>query len=85
MKYRVGDWIIENAYGLKGTVSNVWDNGVTAKFGEMTAMRKFEHIQLAPLVLQQDDIETMIELALATKDEDWFRELTSRMGVDVNG
>lgn len=34
-----------------------------------------------PLVLSKDELEYMIELALATHDKEWFNELTQKMEV----
>jgi hypothetical protein len=83
--YKEGDWIIESMYGLLGTVSNVWPDGVTAKFGGMTAIRKNENISLATLDITDEDLLAMQHLALETGDYDWFCELGARMGVDVHG
>lgn len=80
-----GDWIIETVYGLLGTISNVWPDGVTAKFGGMTAIRKNENITLAPLNITDEDLLAMKYLALETNDKEWYQELSARMGVNVNG
>lgn len=83
--YKEGDWIIENAYGLLGTVSSVWPDGVTARFGGMTAVRKNENTSLAPLDITDEDLLAMKYLALETNDKEWYQELSARMGVNVNG
>ncbi|MBO0959538.1 hypothetical protein J1P26_07300 [Neobacillus sp. MM2021_6] len=83
--YRSGDWIIESAHGLTGTVLHVWPDGVTARFGGMTAIRANHQIRLAPLDIQQEDLLAMQHLAVETGDEEWFREIGERLGVGVNG
>lgn len=84
--YREGSWIIDKKYGGDvGTVSNVFLDGVTARFGNRVAIRTFEDIELAPLNIQQEDMAAMIDLALATNDKDWFSELVKKMGVEIHG
>lgn len=83
--FKEGDWIVENIYGLLGTVSKVWPDGVTARFGEMAAIRKNENISLAPMDITDEDFLAMKYLALDTDDKEWYQELSARMGVKVNG
>lgn len=83
--FKEGDWIIERAYKLLGTVLKVWPTGVTAKFGEMTAIRSFEHIQLAPLDIQEEDLLAMQHLAVNTGDYQWFCEISERIGEIAHG
>lgn len=83
--FKEGDWIIENIYGLLGMVLHVWPDGVTARFGGMTAIRRNENISLAPLDINDEDLLAMKYLALETDDKDWYQELSTRIGVKVNG
>lgn len=79
--FKEGDWIIDKKYGgVVGTVSNVFLDGVTARFGNMAVIRTFENIELAPLDIKPEDVASMIDLALLTKDHEWFSELTRRAG-----
>jgi hypothetical protein len=75
---REGDWILDKDTGRLGNVIKVFSYGVTARFDGMTATRKYEEIELAPLDMQAEDVKEMLDLALQTKDEEWFRELTSK-------
>jgi hypothetical protein len=83
--YREGDWVIDKISSTLGNVIRVYTDGVTARFGGMSAIRKNEDIELASLDIQKDDIESMVDMALQTNDREWFAELTERLGVEVHG
>lgn len=83
--YKPGDWIIDGGSGQLGTVCKVFTDGISAKFGGMTAIRKMENIHRAPLDIQQEDLLAMQHLAVETGDEQWFREIGERMGAEVLG
>lgn len=79
MKFFDGAWVIDKTHGMTGYVLRVFPDGVTARFGEMTAIRKNENVELAPLDLCTEDFKDMMELALMTKDFDWAHELHRQM------
>lgn len=81
--YTEGQWIIDKKYKLLGTVTRVFPDGVTVRYGGLAAIRHNDHVEPAPLDIQQEDIASMIDLALATKDEQWFTELTQRLEAKV--
>lgn len=83
--YKEGDWIIEKLYGLSGVVLRVFPDGVTARFGDMTALRANINIELAPLEILEEDLLSMQHLAVETGDYKWFCELGERIGVGMHG
>jgi hypothetical protein len=85
MRFQEGDWVVDKVHGLKGIVLRVYPDGVTAKFGGMTAIRKNENIELDPLDILDEDLLSMQHLAVEIGDSEWFCELGARMGVDVHG
>lgn len=78
-KHERGDWILDKDNGRLGNVIRVFSEWVSAKFGGMTAIKKFEEIELAPVDIHAEDVNEMLEIALQTKDEEWFRELISKL------
>lgn len=74
-----GAWIIDKKYGEIGTVSNVFEDGVTARFGNRVAIKTFQEVELAPMDIREEDYASLIDLALATNDREWFTSLTKRM------
>lgn len=74
-----GSWIVDKVYGEIGTVSRVFPDGVTAKFGNMVCIRKKINFELAPLDIQASDLKDMMELALETKDYEWAKSISQQM------
>ncbi|MBT2727864.1 hypothetical protein J7E63_13035 [Bacillus sp. ISL-75] len=85
MSYREGDWIIDKIHGLTGVVLRVFSDGVSARFGTMTAIRSNHNIELAPLDIRNDDLLVMQHLAVDTGDYDWFCKIGERMGAEMHG
>jgi hypothetical protein len=83
--FKAGDWIIDKIRGSLGTVVCVYTDGVSAKFGRMSAMKANLDIELAPLDIRQDDVIAMQHLAVEIGDKEWFTELGNRMGEKVHG
>jgi hypothetical protein len=83
--YREGECIIDKLSGRTGYVLRVYSDGVTARFGGMTAIRTFSDIEPAPIELQQEDLLTLQHLAVETGDKEWFMEIGQKMGVQVHG
>jgi hypothetical protein len=93
VKVKVGDWVKVRLWGyyLIGFVEYVWEDSVqiTKVFrvedGEVRRISQrqgtYDVSQVEPLPsdLHPDDIGTLIDIALDTKDEAWFRELTERV------
>jgi hypothetical protein len=83
--FKAGDWIIDKINGSLGTVVCVYTDGVTAKFGRMSAIKENSKIELAPLDIRQDDLIVMQHMAVETKDKEWFKDLGNRMGEKAHG
>lgn len=83
--FKEGDWIIDNACGLQGVVLRVFPDGITARFGGLTALRKNENVTMAPLDIQKEDLLAIQHLAVETGDYLWFCEISERIGVEMHG
>jgi hypothetical protein len=83
--FKEGDWIIDKEHGLHGNVLRVFPDGVTARFGGMTAIRANHNIELAPIDIQDEDLLAMQHLAVEIGDYEWFCELGTRLEVGVHG
>jgi hypothetical protein len=83
--YKEGDWIIDKKFGLPGVVLRVYPDGVTARFGGMTAIRANHNIEFAPVEIHDEDLHYMQHLAVETGDYEWFCELGARLGATISG
>jgi IDEAL domain len=80
---KVGDWIYDTGYKL-GTVAGFTNHGsvkikqffiVNEKPSVRTQFVDLETLKKAPVIV---DIETLIDMALDMKDEEWFYQLTRK-------
>jgi hypothetical protein len=76
MSYADGDWVIDKLSGAIGKVVKTHWTAVLVRFDGALVYRYPELLEAAPLDIQTEDIQDMIELAFMTKDEDWFMELS---------
>jgi hypothetical protein len=83
MSYSDGDWVIDKLSGSIGTVMKSHWTAVLVKFDKALVYRYPELLEAAPLDIQQEDIQEMIEIALMTGDKEWFMQLTDRMKESV--
>jgi hypothetical protein len=79
MGYDDGDWVVDKFSGAVGTVVKKHWTAVLVRFNGVVVYRYPDLLEAAPLDIQQEDIQDMIELALLTGDKEWFMELTERM------
>jgi hypothetical protein len=79
VSYGEGDWVVEIDTGRVGILRRKNWCEVSVRFGKAVALRYPEQVELAPLDIREDDIAAMIDLALATNDEEWFMDLTGRI------
>jgi hypothetical protein len=90
---QVGDWVKVKRWGYHfvGFVEYIWknsiqitnvlriENGEMQKIGQQPGTYHHSQVEPLPSDLHADDIGTLIDIALDTKDEEWFRELTERV------
>ena len=83
MDLKVGDWIFDAGYKL-GTVAGFFEHGsvkihqffiVNEKPSIRTQFVDLDTLKKAPVIV---DIETLVDMALDMKDEEWFYQLTRK-------
>ncbi|MEH7093970.1 hypothetical protein [Neobacillus vireti] len=85
MGYSEGDWVREIDTGRIGICKKKSWCEVSVRFGKAAALRYPEELELAPLDIQNEDLLAMQHLAVEIGDEQWFRELAQKMGVEQLG
>ncbi|MCM3651310.1 IDEAL domain-containing protein [Metabacillus litoralis] len=89
--FQLSEWVKDDS-GRLGYITGVHiDNQITARFirsaagYEMnsTAVKQSTEVKHAPLETtpSEDDLYFLINLSLDTNDEEWFKELTSKLPV----
>jgi hypothetical protein len=90
---QVGDWVKVKMWGyyLIGFVEYVWkesiqitkvfrvEDGKVQRISQRHGTYDPSQVEPLPCDIHPDDIGTLIDIALDTKDEEWFRELTERV------
>jgi uncharacterized protein YpiB (UPF0302 family) len=89
---QVGDWVKVKRWGYHfvGFVECIWKNSIQItnvlriENGEMQKIGQqpgtYHHSQVEPLQcdIHPEDLRTMIDIALDTRDKEWFEELMRR-------
>jgi hypothetical protein len=78
--YKTGEWVVELETGKLGYILRV-ENGVYLKvrFGKSIVLRHDSEVHRVPTIIYKENYHTLIDLALATNDKEWFEELNERM------
>lgn len=79
---KIGDWVkVKTIFGLfmYGYVTRIDGNFVEVKFTKgLLPNQTVERYKVKPWTIEESyiDYDSLIDLALLTRDEKWFRELT---------
>jgi hypothetical protein len=76
-----GEWVYETETGQLGTIRKIEGPYVTILVKDAVILRYIGDLRKSPVVLYQADIKALIELALQTKDKEWFTELSKQLKV----
>jgi hypothetical protein len=78
-KVKQGDWVTaENEAGEVFTGYVVQISGVTAGvyfMDDSFVPFKLDQLAVCPVYLKEEEVDTLIDLALLIKDKEWFEEL----------
>jgi hypothetical protein len=89
---QVGDWVRVRRWGyyMIGFVEYIWknsiqitnvlriENGEMQKIGQQPGTYDPSQVEPLPCDIHPDDIGTLIDIALDTRDKEWFEELMRR-------
>jgi uncharacterized protein YpiB (UPF0302 family) len=89
---QVGDWVKVKLFGyyLVGFVEYIWDDtvqitkvlrvsdGELERISQRSGIYDVSQMEPLPSDLKVEDLGALIDIALDTKDEQWFRELTDK-------
>jgi hypothetical protein len=80
-KMEPGDWVIEMETKRVGILKQIGLLTISIRFGNASAIRHPDLVELAPLDIREADLLAMQHLAVSTSDRDWFDELGGRLNV----
>jgi hypothetical protein len=78
-----GDWVMEMETKRVGILIQRQWHTVSIRFGNASAIRHPDLVELAPLDIREDDLLAMQHLAVSTGDRGWFDELGGRLKVSA--
>jgi hypothetical protein len=82
--YSEGDWVVEKNTGRVGILRRKHWCEVTVRFGDATAIRHPEEVELAPLDIRKEDILDLQCLTVTLDQREWFEELSERLKAIVD-